>query len=137
MIHLLIRVKHIFITSICLQARSEAVRLLSKLNEQLVRRNTLREEEAQRLTPGQEREKLIAEVRQNNATLVSINNQLKLIDAQLVDKRDQLAQTNQDLEEGQTDRHTKYRELKRRDETMSAFMETFAQNMEEERRGYY
>lgn len=67
---------------------------------------------------------------------MSINNQLKLIDGQLVDKRELLAQTNQDLEEGQTDRHTKYRELKRRDETMSAFMETFAENMEQEKRGW-
>lgn len=89
------------------------------------------------MTPAQEREKLIAEVRQNNATLASITNQLKLIDAQLVDKRDLLAQTNQDLEEGQTDRHTKYRELKRRDETMSAFMETFSESMEQEKRGNY
>lgn len=120
---------------ILFQSRSEAVRLLSKLNEQLLRRQTLRDEEAQRLTPAQEREKLIAEVRQNNATLVSITNQLKLIDAQLADKRELLAQTNQDLEEGQSDRHTKYRELKRRDETMSAFMETFAESVEQEKRG--
>lgn len=117
------------------QTRSEAVRLLTKLNEQLLKRNALRDEESQRLTPAQEREKLIADVRQNNATLASLTNQLKLIDAQLLDKREQLAQTNQDLEEGQTDRHTKYRELKRRDETMSAFMETFADSMAEEQRG--
>lgn len=117
------------------QTRSEAVRLLTKLNEQLLKRNALRDEESQRLTPAQEREKLIADVRQNNATLASLTNQLKLIDAQLLDKREQLAQTNQDLEEGQTDRHTKYRELKRRDETMSAFMDTFADSMAEEQRG--
>ena len=40
----------------------------------------------------------------------------------------------QDLEEGNSDRHAKYKELKRRDETMTIFLESFPQQMDEERR---
>lgn len=114
------------------QSRMEAVRLLSKLNELVTKRNTLRDEEANRLSPAQEREKLIGEVRANNQALTSMNRQLKIIDDQLNDKREILQQIDQDLEEGNSDRHAKYKELKRRDETMTAFMDTFRQNMEDE-----
>lgn len=115
--------------------RAEAVRLLGKLDELQRRRQTLRDEEAQRPSPAQERENLIVEVRDNNASLVGFNNQLRLVDAQLRDKRELLLQIEQDLEEGQTDRHAKYKELKRRDETMTAFMDTFEASMEQEKNG--
>lgn len=114
------------------QSRMEATRLLSKLNELVAKRNNLREEEANRLTPAQEREKLIVEVRANNQSLTSINKQMKLIEDQLTDKKETLHQIEQDLEESNSERHIKYMELKRRDETMSAFMETFRSSMEEE-----
>lgn len=111
----------------------EATRLLSKLNELVIKRNTLRDEEANRLSPAQEREKLISEVRANNQALTSMNRQMKLIEDQLSDKREQLSQIEQDLEEGNSERHAKYKELKRRDETMTAFMDTFRVNMENEK----
>lgn len=117
--------------------RAEAVRLLIKLDELLRRGQSLRDEEAQRPSPAQERENLIAQVRDNNASLNGFNNQLRLVDGQLREKRELLQQIEQDLEEGQSDRHAKYKELKRRDETMSAFMETFAESMEREKQGIY
>lgn len=115
------------------QSRMEAARLLSKLNELVAKRNTLRDEEANRLSPAQEREKLINEVRANNQALTSINRQMKIVSDQLNDKRDLLQQIEQDLDEGNSDRHAKYKELKRRDETMSAFMDTFNLNMQTEK----
>jgi len=114
------------------QTRMEAARLLAKLNELVAKRNSLREEEANRLTPAQEREKLIVEVRANNQALTSMNKQMKLIEDQLSDKKETLQQIEQDLEESNSERHIKYMELKRRDETMSAFMATFRNSMEEE-----
>lgn len=116
-------------------ARSEAARLLSRLDELVQRARQLRAEQAQRQSPAQEREQLIVEVRDNQQTLVGFNNQLRLVDGQLQQKRELLAQIEQDLEEGQSDRHAKYKELRRRDETMSAFMETFAASLEQEKRG--
>lgn len=120
------RLESMIITS---QSRLEAARLLGKLNESVAKRNALREEEANRLSPAQEREKLIAEVRANNQALQQISRQMKLIDDQLIEKREQLQQIEQDLDEGASDRHAKYKELKRRDETMNAFMETFSHDM--------
>ncbi len=116
------------------QTRMEAARLLTKLNELVTKRNSLREEEANRLTPAQEREKLIVEVRANNQALSSMNKQMKQIEDQLNDKKETLQQIEQDLEESNSERHVKYMELKRRDETMSAFMATFQTSMEEEQK---
>lgn len=38
----------------------------------------------------------------------------------------------QDLEEGNSDRHQKYRELKKREETMDTFMATYEENLKKE-----
>ncbi|XP_050076194.1 intraflagellar transport protein 74 homolog [Anopheles maculipalpis] len=111
------------------QTRSEAHRLKSKLKELLNKRNTLREEENNRLSPAQEREKLINDVRSNNQALASIGKQLKIVEDQLMEKKETLQQIDQDLEEGNSERHVKYKELKKRDEVMSSFMDSFKSNM--------
>ncbi|KAL9705728.1 hypothetical protein quinque_009246 [Culex quinquefasciatus] len=112
------------------QTRTEAHRLKSKLKELIAKRNQMRDEENNRLSPAQEREKLINEVRSNNQALASIGKQLKIIEDQLNEKKEMLQQIDQDLEEGNSERHIKYKELKKRDEVMSAFMDTFQQNVE-------
>ncbi|XP_053665018.1 intraflagellar transport protein 74 homolog [Anopheles marshallii] len=114
------------------QTRSEAHRLKSKLKELLNKRNTLREEENNRLSPAQEREKLINDVRSNNQALASIGKQLKIVEDQLIEKKETLQQIDQDLEEGNSERHVKYKELKKRDEVMSAFMDSYKSNMNQE-----
>ena len=114
------------------QSRSEAHRLKSKLKELLNKRNALREEENNRLSPAQEREKLINEVRSNNQALASIGKQLKIVEDQLIEKKETLQQIDQDLEEGNSERHVKYKELKKRDDVMSAFMDSFKSNMNQE-----
>uniref|UniRef100_A0A182YI62 Uncharacterized protein n=1 Tax=Anopheles stephensi TaxID=30069 RepID=A0A182YI62_ANOST len=111
------------------QTRSEAHRLKSKLKELLNKRNALREEENNRLSPAQEREKLINDVRSNNQALASIGKQLKIVEDQLIEKKETLQQIDQDLEEGNSERHVKYKELKKRDEVMSSFMDSFKSNM--------
>uniref|UniRef100_A0A1S4GMJ9 Uncharacterized protein n=1 Tax=Anopheles gambiae TaxID=7165 RepID=A0A1S4GMJ9_ANOGA len=114
------------------QSRSEAHRLKSKLKELLNKRNALREEENNRLSPAQEREKLINDVRSNNQALASIGKQLKIVEDQLIEKKETLQQIDQDLEEGNSERHVKYKELKKRDDVMSAFMDSFKSNMNQE-----
>lgn len=111
------------------QTRTEAHRLKSKLKELIAKRNQMRDEESNRLSPAQEREKLINEVRSNNQALSSIGKQLKIIEDQLNEKKEMLQQIDQDLEEGNSERHIKYKELKKRDEVMSAFMDSFQQSL--------
>jgi intraflagellar transport protein 74 len=99
------------------------------LHELTAKRNALHEEELNRMSPGQEREKLINEVRANNQALTSIGRQMKIFEDQLTDKKELLAQIEQDLEEGNSERHAKYVELKKRDEMMTGFLEVFPKNM--------
>ncbi|XP_055591662.1 intraflagellar transport protein 74 homolog [Uranotaenia lowii] len=111
------------------QSRTEAHRLKSKLKELIAKRNQMLDEENNRLSPAQEREKLINEVRSNNQALASIGKQLKIIEDQLNEKKELMQQIDQDLEEGNSERHIKYKELKKRDEVMSSFMDTFQQSL--------
>lgn len=107
------------------------------MGELISKRNTLNDEEINRLTPAQEREKLISEVRINNQALASITKQTKIISDQLQEKRDYLNQIEQDLDEGSSERHIKYKELKKRDEMMENFMESFHTNMVLEKQSKY
>ena len=115
------------------QARLEAVKLHSKLREVIAKRNQLKDEEINRLTPAQEREKLINEVRVNNQALTSIKKQTKIVSDHLQEKKEYLQQIEQDLEEGSSERHIKYKELKKRDEMMTNFMESFQLQMSKEK----
>lgn len=112
--------------------RAEAVRLLLKLNELETKLMTSKEEEQNRLTPAQEREKLINEVRENKQALTGIQHQLKLAEDTLNEKRELLRQIEDDLDEGNSERYAKYKELKHRDETMSKFMDSFKENLQAE-----
>jgi intraflagellar transport protein 74 len=115
------------------QSRLEAVKLHSKLRETIAKRNQLKDEENNRLTPAQEREKLINEVRMNNQAISSINKQTKIFADQLNEKKEYLQQVEQDLDEGSSERHTKYKELRKRDEMMTSFLETFQFNLSKEK----
>lgn len=114
--------------------RLEALRLLMRLNETETKIKTIKEEERNRLTPAQEREKLIAEVRENKQALTGIQHQIKIAEDALAEKKNVLQQIEDDLDEGSSERYAKYKELKRRDETMTAFMETFKEKMEEQKK---
>lgn len=114
--------------------RNEAVRLMTKLNELQLKLDAAKEEEQNRLTPAQEREKLIADVRENKQALNSIQHQIKIAEDTLSEKRELLQQIEDDLDEGGSERHAKYKELRVRDETMTTFMETFKDKMEEEKK---
>lgn len=109
--------------------RSEAVRMLLKLNEMEMNLIAAKDEEQHRLTPAQEREKLINEVRVNKQALTSIQHQIKLAEDTLTEKRELLQQIDDDLDEGSSERYAKYKELKHRDETMTKFMDGFKESL--------
>lgn len=113
--------------------RAEAIRLLLKLNELEMKLMASKEEEQNRLTPAQEREKLINEVRENKQALTSIQHQIKLAEDTLNEKRELLRQIDDDLDEGNSERYAKYKELKLRDATMTAFMDTFKDSLQAEK----
>lgn len=73
----------------------EAVRLQTKLRELTTKRNIFRDEENSKLSPANEREKLINEVRTNNQSLSKIARQMKIIEDQLNEKKEFLNQVEQ------------------------------------------
>lgn len=116
------------------QTRMEAVKMHSKLRETIAKRNQLiADEETNSLTPAQEREKLINEVKMNNQAISSISKQMKIVSDLLKERKDYLLQVEQDLQEGSSERHIKYKELKKRDEMMNNFMDTFQAQMAQEK----
>lgn len=55
-----------------IQVKQEAVRLYSTLAELEARRDSLRDEEKNRLSPAEERERLLSRVRQDNVEIASM-----------------------------------------------------------------
>lgn len=117
--------------------RMEMVRLMLVLNELETKLERTKDDERKRLTPAQEREKLINDVRENKQALTSIQHQIKFAEDALNEKKELLQQIEDDLEEGNVERYAKYKELKRRDEAMTEFMETFKVKFEDEKRSEY
>lgn len=58
---------------------------------------------------------------------------MKIASDQLQEKKDILQQVEQDLEEGSSERHIKYKELRKRDEVMTSFMKRFQTQMAQEK----
>lgn len=115
--------------------RGEAARLMIKLGELELRLLTAKEEELSRLTPEQQREKLISEVRENKQALTSIQHQIKIAEDTLLEKREVLQQINDDLDDDNSDRHAKYKELRARDAVMTEFMDQFKHRIEGQHKG--
>lgn len=87
--------EHLRNTIVNSQYRMEAVRLQTKLRELTTKRNIFRDEENSKLSPANEREKLINEVRTNNQSLSKIARQMKIIEDQLNEKKEFLNQVEQ------------------------------------------
>ncbi|XP_069681433.1 intraflagellar transport protein 74 homolog isoform X1 [Periplaneta americana] len=114
------------------QVKQETVRLHHKLKEAEEKRESLLEEEKTRSTPAQEREQLLQRVKDDNAEMATMERQIGEIHDLIRKKRDELDQIEQDLDESQSERHQKYRELRRREETMEQFLSTFDESRDQE-----
>ncbi|KAL0901244.1 hypothetical protein ABMA27_006536 [Loxostege sticticalis] len=109
---------------------------LLELNRRLVtaeeKRDNLKNEMNNRLDPQEEREKLLLQVREDNAAITSLDSNSANLKEQIKKVQELIEQAEQDLEEGNSERHQKYRELKKREETMDAFMSTYDENLKKE-----
>ncbi|CAH0727545.1 unnamed protein product, partial [Brenthis ino] len=109
---------------------------LLELHRRLVsaeeKRDNLKDEINNRLDPQEEREKLLLQVREDNAAIASLDSNASNLKEQIRKIQEYIEQAEQDLEEGNSERHQKYRELKKREETMDAFMSTYEENLKKE-----
>ncbi|XP_063899600.1 intraflagellar transport protein 74 homolog [Helicoverpa armigera] len=109
---------------------------LLELHRRLVaaeeKRDNMKNEMNNRLDPQEEREKLLLQVREDNAAIASLDSNAANLKEQIKKVQELIEQAEQDLEEGNSERHQKYRELKKREETMDTFMATYEENLKKE-----
>ncbi|XP_049882410.1 intraflagellar transport protein 74 homolog isoform X1 [Pectinophora gossypiella] len=96
------------------------------------KRDNMKNEMNNRLEPQEEREKLLLQVREDNAAIASLDSNAANLKEQIKKVQELIEQAEQDLEEGNSERHQKYRELKKREETMDSFMATYEENLKKE-----
>merc|ERR1719414_1488290 len=112
--------------------KREAVTLYEQLRVVEMKRNELLIEEQERGTPGQERERLLTQVKEDNKEIATMERQAAETQDHISRLQEELSHLDRDLEENQSERNTKYRELRKREETMDTFLEGFEGNKKEE-----
>lgn len=68
------------------------------------------------------------QVKEHNTEIISIERQTAEIREQITRAKSELEELDQELEDHQGERISKYRELKKREETMDTFLSTFDEN---------
>uniref|UniRef100_A0A8D8XGE0 Intraflagellar transport protein 74 homolog n=1 Tax=Cacopsylla melanoneura TaxID=428564 RepID=A0A8D8XGE0_9HEMI len=106
----------------------EAVQLSETLAELEEQYKTLLEEEENKLTPEQEREKLLLQLKNDNYEITNAETNMQMIEAQIKEAEGTLEQLNQDLEESQSEKHQKYIELKKREDIIETFLASYDEN---------
>uniref|UniRef100_A0A2C9LAM1 Intraflagellar transport protein 74 homolog n=1 Tax=Biomphalaria glabrata TaxID=6526 RepID=A0A2C9LAM1_BIOGL len=112
--------------------KQEAVRLYDQIHEFEVKRDALIEEAKTRGSPAEEREKLLKQVKEDNQEIASMERQTREIQEKIDQMLEDIQQLDQDIEENQGERNQKYKELKKREESMDEFLGTFEDNKMEE-----
>ncbi|KAG7310434.1 hypothetical protein JYU34_003210 [Plutella xylostella] len=114
------------------QIKVHLLELHRRLAEAELKRDNLKNELNNRMDPQEERENLLRQVREDNAAIASMDSNAASLKEQIRKVQELIEQAEQDLEEGNSERHQKYRELKKREETMEAFMSTYEENVKKE-----
>ncbi|XP_063548316.1 intraflagellar transport protein 74 homolog [Cydia strobilella] len=111
------------------QIKLHLLELYRRLATAEEKRDNLKNEMNNRLDPQEEREKLLQQVREDNASIQSLDSNAANLKEQIRKVQELIEEAEQDLEEGNSERHQKYRELKKREETMDNFMTTYEGNL--------
>ncbi|XP_022821387.1 intraflagellar transport protein 74 homolog [Spodoptera litura] len=114
------------------QIKVNLLELHRRLSAAEEKRDNMKNEMNNRLDPQEEREKLLLQVREDNAAISSLDSNAANLKEQIKKVQELIEQAEQDLEEGNSDRHQKYRELKKREETMDTFMASYEENLKKE-----
>ncbi|XP_006812262.1 intraflagellar transport protein 74 homolog [Saccoglossus kowalevskii] len=107
------------------QVKQEAVRLYEQLHELEAKKASIVDEEQQKGSPAEERERLLKQVKEDNQEIASMERQIQELKEQINNITEEIQHLEMDLEEHQGERNMKYKELKKREETMNEFLESF------------
>ncbi|BFZ16629.1 hypothetical protein BsWGS_19668 [Bradybaena similaris] len=114
------------------QVKQEAVRLYDQIHELEIKRDSLIDEAKAKVSPAAEREKLLKQVKEDNQEIASMERQTREIQEKIVQMHEDIQQLDYDIEENQGERNQKYKELKKREESMDEFLNTFEETKAEE-----
>ncbi|GFS09394.1 intraflagellar transport protein 74-like protein [Elysia marginata] len=114
------------------QVKQEAVRLYDQLHELEVKRDSLLEEAKSKGSPAEEREALLKQVKEDNQEIASMERQTREIQEKIDQLQEDIQQLDLDIEENQGERNQKYKELKKREESMDEFLASFEENKADE-----
>ncbi|XP_076139294.1 intraflagellar transport protein 74 homolog [Alosa pseudoharengus] len=107
------------------QVKQEAVLLYERLQELELRRDAMLAEDKSVGSPQEERERLLKQVKEDNQEIASMERQLTEMREKISQVTEEMRQLDNDLEESQGERSQKYKELKKKEETMNSFLETY------------
>ncbi|XP_031556313.1 intraflagellar transport protein 74 homolog [Actinia tenebrosa] len=110
--------------------KQEAVSLYEKLNEMEEKKRSLLEEmeKENKGSPAEEKERLLKQVKEDNQEIASMDRRIGELREKIESLNTEIQQLDMDLEEHQGERNLKYKELKKREETMQEFLDTFEEN---------
>ncbi|XP_028827268.1 intraflagellar transport protein 74 homolog isoform X2 [Denticeps clupeoides] len=114
------------------QVKQEAVLLHERLQELELRRDAMLAEDKNLGSPQEERERLLKQVKEDNQEIASMERQLTEIREKTIQISDEMRQLETDMEEHQGERHQRYKELKKKEENMDNFLETFDETKSQE-----
>ncbi|XP_060093172.1 intraflagellar transport protein 74 homolog [Heteronotia binoei] len=118
------------------QVKQEALQLYEKLHRLEEHRDQMTAEDKSMGSPQEERERLLKQVKEDNQEIASMERQLTDIKEKINHLNEGIRQLDMDLEEHQGEKNLKYKELKKREESMDSFLESFEdmRNQELERK---
>lgn len=124
--------------------KQEALNLLDQLHNAELKKDQLIEETKNVLTPAEEREKLLKQIKDNNQEITSIEkkiNELKdtceSISSELNEKVNTQEENSEEDDANQKEIAQKYRELRKREIVMDEFLNNFESNKENETEQLY
>ncbi|XP_010137044.1 PREDICTED: intraflagellar transport protein 74 homolog [Buceros rhinoceros silvestris] len=118
------------------QVKQEAVQLYEKLHELQERRDQMIAEDKNLESPQEERERLLKQVKDDSQEIASMERQLTEAKEKTNHFKKVIQRLDMDLENHQGEENWKYKELKKKEESMDNFLESFeeAKNQELERK---
>ncbi|XP_062985277.1 intraflagellar transport protein 74 homolog isoform X2 [Elgaria multicarinata webbii] len=114
------------------QVKQEALQLYEKLHGLEEHRNQMIAEDKSMGSPQEERERLLKQVKEDNQEIASMERQLTDIKEKINQLNEGIRQLDMDLEEQQGEKNLKYKELKKREESMDNFLESFEETKNQE-----
>ncbi|XP_062340812.1 intraflagellar transport protein 74 homolog [Osmerus eperlanus] len=114
------------------QVKQEAVLLHERLQELELRRDAMVAEDKHVGSPQEERDRLLRQVKDDNQEIASMERQLTEIREKVGQINEEMRQLDNDMEENHGERSQKYKELKKKDELMDGFLDTFEETKAQE-----